>query len=98
MKANPGGGRDGRVPFEVEEITMPATIGWHWINEDGTEYSITWVRWQTTMIMGIRMAGREEWSSTVMAREWANHTRTTKDARDLVRAWFAANHLDGTEA
>ncbi|HTF49434.1 MAG TPA: hypothetical protein VK735_18485 [Pseudonocardia sp.] len=88
MNANPGGGRDGKIPFETEETIYPATVGWHWFNEDGAEYSITWERWTSRMTFGIRIAGRDDWSKTDMAPRWANHSKTLEGARAVVKHYL----------
>jgi len=88
MNANPGEARDGKIPFETEETIYPATVGWRWFDEDGGEYSITWLQFTSRMIFGVRVSGHEEWSSTEMAQQWTNHSKTLKGARAVVKHYL----------
>lgn len=78
----------------VHESVLPAAVSWRWTSEDGGEYSITWLRWTSQMIFGVRVKGNEAWSSTRMAQRWDNTEKTVDGARAVVREFLAARRED----
>jgi len=78
----------------VREVVSSAVAAWFWTNEDGAEYSITWLRYTAQMLFGVRVKGQEAWSTTRMHMRFDNQAKTIDGARAVVRAFLAAGTED----
>lgn len=78
----------------VREIDSPAVAAWFWTNEDGADFSITWLRFTVQMLFGVRVKGQEAWSTTRMHTRFDNQAKTLEGARAVVRVFLAAGTED----